>query len=437
MLPTINNVVGYNHIMKIHSAGKQNAWITIANKDGGYKQYQYRIENLTADIVGSWGTVDGYYSQNSFYAPYRRIEYLKELKTLYIDIDIKDGRTAEQVLMELQADYFGQAIPVPNEIVLSGNGLHLKWYINPVPAEKVLPLWSSMQNYLHKQLEEVGSDSASIEPCRVLRFTGTTNSKGNNPVTVMFNEELPRYELRDLQREYLPQIPSDKEKKVKKSVTLEDKEKAQIYFAFRERSLYYNRLLDLNKLLEMRNYNLFFDDGKGCHEIFLFLYRYWTCCYESDTEKALQDSLDINQLFQHPMNEKDVVRATKSAEVMFNKQGNKKAIAEAKAKGFPSAGYRYSNVKLIDLLGITEEEQKNLNTIISREEKQARDTKKKREQRGSVTREEYREEQKRFADKQLHYLRKLLEENPKPKWKDVAKDMGISDRQLRTIRKQL
>ena len=63
-------------------------------------------------------------------------------------------------------------------------------------------------------------------------------------------------------------------------------------------------------------------------------------------------------MFKHPLSEKEVIRATKSAEKVFKDQNK---------------DYKYKNETLINLLEITDEEQKEMQTIISKEEYRRRD----------------------------------------------------------------
>ena len=51
--------------------------------------------------------------------------------------------------------------------------------------------------------------------------------------------------------------------------------------------------------------------------IILFLYRYYLCYFTEDIEKALYDTLELNSMFRHPLSEKEVTRATKSAEKVY------------------------------------------------------------------------------------------------------------------------
>lgn len=98
----------------------------------------------------------------------------------------------------------------------------------------------------------------------------------------------------------------------------------------------------------------------GHREEILFLYRYFTACFTEDTDEALSRSLELNDKFKYPLSEREVIRDTESA-----------------TKAYYKRLYKYSNEKLIELLEITEEEQKQLRTIIGTAEKYRRNNAKR------------------------------------------------------------
>ncbi|MDU7005640.1 DNA-binding response regulator, partial [Clostridium sp.] len=273
----------------------------------------------------------------------RRLENIKELNTLFIDLDYyKTGKTKGQVLMDLEKNYFNQSIPIPNYVIDSGRGMYLIWLINSVPSQ-ALPLWKAVQEYLYKQLKEFGADRQALDATRILRVPGSINSKSKTVVSIL-DEYDYIYDLREIQNGFLPELKPYEKKKGRPS---------QINFIFRERSLYFGRIQDIIKLCELREYNL-----KGHREIILFLYRYYLCSFTEDTQKALNDVLELNSMFRQPLRENEVTRATMSAERCYldkNKQ------------------YKYKNETLIELLEINEEEERYMTIIISKEEYKRRD----------------------------------------------------------------
>ena len=128
------------------------------------------------------------------------------------------------------------------------------------------------------------------------------------------------------------------------------KDKAEIKFINRYLNLHKDRRDDLLKLLEMRNY-----DVEGYREYFLFLIRYYNCFVDiNNSDKLIRD---INDKFKSPLRSYEL-NYTKSAEKAYFKWLLDKRN-----------GYNYYNKTLIKIFDITEDEQKQLKTIISKDEK--------------------------------------------------------------------
>jgi len=342
------------YIEDVH--GRSQGYITRASiVDKNYFQWHYRFRNLKNQEFEVYNT---YISLNTFYKPQRRIENIKELNALYLDLDIYNipktidpylGYTSnwskDSVLYFLEQDYFGlssNSVPTPSFVIDSGRGLYLIWLIEPAPY-KALPLWKAIEEYLYNQLKCWGADRKCLDPTRILRVPDSVNSKTNTTVNIIREYNTDSYSLKFIQENYLPElIPKEKKKgRPKKIVSI-----------YRERSLYIERIHDLIKLCELRNYDL-----RGERECLLFLYRYYTCYFSDDPVEALNNIIDLNNKFVYPLKKREVTNATKSAETAY-KTGKL---------------YKYKNETLIEMLQITKEEQKELSTIIDNEEYKRRD----------------------------------------------------------------
>lgn len=297
--------------------------------------YHFRIDELLKQILTQKNT---FISVNTFFKPERRVENIKELSVFYIDLDCyKLGLTKDYTLGALFELYVNQnVIPEPTRIIDSGNGLYIMWDIKAVPY-KALPLWQALEDKFCNELKTLGTDAKCRDATRVLRVVGSINGKNNELVKIVYNSGLI-YDIHDLKAEYLEEIKeSTKKGRPKKFVAI-----------YRERSLYQARIMDLVKLCELRNYEM-----KGYRELVLFLYRYWLCCFINDTDKALSDTLELNNEFKEPLPEREAVRATKSAERAYNSKDRQ---------------YKYKNETLIKLLDITDLEQEQMSTIFGKKE---------------------------------------------------------------------
>lgn len=322
------------YIDKVH--GNSKGWITRSCIDkNGYSQWHYKYAELKkVDLTGE----NIYITLNTFFKPYRRLESIKELNALFIDLDYyKTKFTKEQIIMNLEENYFNKIIPATNYILDSGRGLALIWLINKVPSQ-ALPLWKAIEEYLYNQLKEFGADRQALDATRILRVPGSINSKSKTVVSII-DEYDYIYDLREIQREYLPELKPKEKKKGRPK---------KINYIYRERSLYYARIQDITKLCELREYDL-----RGQREIILFLYRYYLCSFTEDVQKALEDVLELNSMFIYPLKENEVIRATRSAEKCYLDKNKE---------------YKYKNDTLIELLEITEAEEIEMTTIISNRE---------------------------------------------------------------------
>ena len=369
--------------------GDSKGWITKAeiNKTKEFSQWHYYVEDL---LKQDFDKEDVYISMSKFYKPMRRIENIKELTCNFIDLDTYNTKfTNTQILMNLESNYFNKVIPTPNLIIGSGRGLTLIWLIERVPY-MALPLWKAVQEYLYSQLKEFGADRKALDATRVLRVAGSINSKSGTRVTILEKYEY-KYTLREIQREFLPDLDENRNKKKGRP--------KKVVYVHRERSLYQGRILDLVKLCELRNY-----DVKGHREIILFLYRYYLCYFYEDEQNALEDVLELNKEFIQPLSEKEVIRATGSAEKVF----------KAKDKQ-----YKYKNETLIELLEISEYEQTHMKIIIGKEEYKRRD----------------REYQKNRYLEQLQVQGKLTEKDKISRRRQKIKDLlaeGLSQKEIYT-----
>ena len=389
------------YIEKVH--GNSKGWITRSCIDeNGYSQWHYKYAELKeTDLTGE----NIYITLNTFYKPYRRLECIKELNGVYIDLDYyKTKYTKEQVIMNLESNYFNKIIPATNYILDSGRGLALLWNINKVPS-KALPLWKAIQEYLYKQLKEFGADRQALDATRILRVPGSINSKSKTVVSII-DEYDYIYDLREIQKEYLPELKPKEKKKGRPK---------KINYVYRERSLYFARIQDIIKLCELREYDL-----RGHREIILFLYRYYLCGFTEDVQKALEDVLELNSMFRYPLKENEVIRATMSAEKCYLDKNKE---------------YKYKNDTLIELLEITEYEETYMSTIISKNEYKRRHRE----------REKNRYLEKLKADGKIKEKDKLLQRRIKIKdllaegleQKDICLRLNISKRTYIRDRKYL
>lgn len=364
------------NVISIHNNYHNKNYFTIAIKNFYWEQYYFNsVNEIDIDLTQK----DIYISQNTFSEKSRKSIYLKELRTLYIDIDCyKKNLTKEAVKYFLENDLYGK-IPIPNKLIDSGRGMYYIIYLNDTPAEDI-DKWLLIENYLYEQLEYLGADSSCIDVSRVLRVVGSLNSKSNTRVKVVDKYEYS-YTLDEIIENYIPDDFIDRHNRQNKKEPTKPLETKGVrrkkhssnencITLFTSHNLYYNRIEDIKKLVNIRN-----GDMKGYREVTLFLYRHFLNIFCNDDEEAIEKTIELNNSFTEPLPVSEIIRDTKSA--VLEKTGRK---------------YYYSNDKLIYLLNISEDEQMQLNTIISKQEKQRRNNKqrynKKRDNKGLTKKEQ-------------------------------------------------
>ena len=341
-----------NYINTLHKDSE--GYITVAKMGNRWQQYYFEgINDLSINLKGK----DVYISQNTFNNKSRRLIHLKELKALYIDIDCyKMNLSKEAVKYFMENDLYGQ-IPVPNMLIDSGRGLYYIIFLENTMAEE-LPKWQLVEKYLYEKLKDLGADNKALDATRVLRVTGTVNSKNNSIVKVIDTYDY-QYTLDEIIENYIPEIIEDRKEKQKPKGVRKKGRKKKFVSLFTLYKLYYTRFKDIKKLVEIRNYEM-----TGYREVTLFLLRYFMNVYHGDDDLVMEEILEINNSFTEPLEKDEVFKATLS--------GATRATENV---------YKYSNDKLIKLLDITPLEQKEMATIISKSEKYYRNNKNRRNNR--------------------------------------------------------
>lgn len=117
----------------------------------------------------------------------RSQSHVVALKSLYIDIDVKEGGYADTKTAVLAFRQFldDTGLPKPSAIVASGSGgIHVHWAL-----DRALPRheWQVLANALAKATRDMGlhcDQQCTIDSARILRIPGTFNAKSDPPKPV-------------------------------------------------------------------------------------------------------------------------------------------------------------------------------------------------------------------------------------------------------------
>ena len=324
---------------------------------------------------------DLFCSVNTFYALGKQSgAYTKHLNALVVDLDyyniphLKDLKPYQVVeLMKQDLDY-----PEPSFYTCSGRGLCIVWLLEKTYAtQKSRRFYKQIAETLIDVFKSFGADNKVKDVARVIRLTGTINSKNGKMVKIItdnpyldleeYSQNPIRYELHDLTEFFwgIREVKSSKPKKPKKAT----KKVCKVTKLKNIYSLYCARSNDLERLVELRKDK----PQKGHREQLLFLYRLNLLFSGIEPQKALELTLSLNKQLNDPLDEKEVIKATQSAEdnsmVYFRLKDKYNDNISCSLNEYLGKGgvYIYSNATIIKELEITPLEMEQMETLKNKE----------------------------------------------------------------------
>lgn len=402
----------------------------LAKKNEVVKQDFFRPDQLdqVCQLIGP--ETDLWISQAVFNKQCRRAVHISHLDLNFVDLDFyKDldenawaqGKDEKALAEAIRFFCLENEIPVPSIIVHSGQGLQLKWlYDAPIPR-RALPRWQALENYIVERFKERGSDSQVKDPSRVLRVVDSINTKVNKVVKVIraeMNENgtLRRYNFEYLCESFLPltreeirdrreeKYPTEAPKTTKKKVSGTAKD-------FTYKTLYWGIVEDLRALLRLRG-----GIEVGMREIFtMVMLNYLLLSRVIPPKDLFYEAAELAKEVDPRWNCR-----SESFRTLYKKacQYNKGETVQFAGREYPPL-YTFKVSSLIQLLKITDLEQREMKVLISQEERKRRAVDKRRE-KGMIPRNEYRAQAQVRMDRAKELKRKGLSLS------QIASEMNMS-----------
>ena len=331
------------------------------------KIYNTENNHLREIVEIQQGKEDIYMNVNTTYKPFRVVENIRQFRALYIDLDLKQGDFKTSSVYEVFWLAYEGKIPRPTMVVDSGRGIHLYWRVQNAPYG-ALNTWQQLEDYLYYNLKHLGADLRAIDGARVLRLPGTINSRNKKRCEVIYVDNKTTYTMYDLREQYLD-YKNYKEKGKQLEFTQVKKAKSKVInnAFFNSYSLHMERAADLITLVELRKYNV-----TGYRNMIIHCYAYWRGLIVRDEEQLYKEVLNLNNSFTEPLKENEIKSVCKTilkkVDLFITYENELRIGLKPKlprgTKDKP--GYWYKNQTLIERLDITEEEQRNLKTIIGK-----------------------------------------------------------------------
>ena len=338
---------------------------------------------------------DIYYTPNTYNSPVKRDKkHLWQLNKFYIDIDHKKGTKpidAYEVIIAINKLVENKKIPEPTEYINSGRGIHVYWDIHNCHI-MLLDLWEKIEQYLLQQLKtledsinNIKVDTRVVDPTRILRLKGTTNSRSNTLCYSMQRKEENIYNILDLKKQYIKS--KKKKREYKELIFLPTK---NLY------TLNSSRVEDFKKIVQLRHGNVI-----GYRNTLIMLYSYHYRLFNDITvNELIEEVKSFNKSFNKPYNTKQLISVCRSVNKTV------KHFIEDNTKG-----YKFSNSYIIEALELTEQEQSKMLTIISKEEKYKRKNN-KRTPRNEEGLTQKQQELKELTEKILRKVENQISESP-------------------------
>lgn len=150
-----------------------------------WRQEWFSASQLNVVAEHMRGKHDMFLSQATFVRKQRRAGLIHEINCAFVDLDVyKLGLQPDEQTIELVLETARWAgLPVPTYVTQSGRGLYAKWlFTEPVTATH-LPAWQALQQVILHVFSKLKADPNARDVARVLRLSETINSKTNTEVT--------------------------------------------------------------------------------------------------------------------------------------------------------------------------------------------------------------------------------------------------------------
>ena len=393
---------GAEEAKMFHDSERKGFFSILVDVNGNKRQSAHRLGDMPKVLGLIAPNRDTWLSQAEFFQPNRRIVNLARIGLLFADLDTyrtdwAGGRSPEQLADSVLYFCHQEGIPTPSLLVFSGRGIQAKWLLEGAVPRPALPRWNACQRYLVDRLKEAGADVGAKDASRVLRLIDTVNTKSGEVCRVVHVEsgadgQPVRYNFEYLAEVLLPVARWDIEKQKqerdererRKQLRLIDGGKSDNLRGFSGRQLAWHRLEDLRTLMTLRGGVAEGDRMRHLHWQLNFLLLSGATnsrlmYHEAATlARAIDDGWGYNC--------KELMTLYSKAKQF--EAGEKVSFGD---KEYPAL-YTPRNDTLINLFEITDDEQRELKTIISKGMALERDKDRKQAARraaGAVDRETY------------------------------------------------
>lgn len=429
-----------------HDVDRFGFFSILSKVNGKARQNSFRLTQM-AEVIPLLPTdIDTWMSQCEFIKPDRRVINLARLPLLFVDLDCY-SMTPQKALSSLLWHCDDIGLPHPSITIFSGRGLQVKWFLdNPLPRW-ALPRWDAVQSHLVSCFAMLGADSNAKDASRVLRLVNTTNTKSNQKVQVIhttpnslgqpvrygfeylaellllnsrdfYDKKLNNHPYSDLEKQAIAAARHKREQKRHanlKPVTNTSK-KSKLH-RFSGRQLAWHRLEDIRKLVTIRG-GVY--PKQSMQTLFMSLNFLLLSGATNSTQMYYEAAALAKEFGFGEFNRADEL-STLYAKAKENEAGK---TVTYNGREYPPL-YTPKNSTLIDMFAITNDEQRQLRTIISQDMARERDATSHREKRHATGFTKQSREAYISTNNEKRAMARLLKNRGKSS-RSIAAQLGVS-----------
>ena len=359
-------------------------------------QKMYPIRDLPEVLEFMDRKRNNYISVAEFWSPIRRAVNVKSVEEVFCDLDCQGmkwtiNRSPEALAAIFRFQCQADGLPEPSVINWSGRGLHLKWLLTKPLPQPALARWNAVQDQIIKRFKELGADPKAKDSARVLRVVETINEKNQQLCRTLdyardSDGNVERYDFDYLSEFFLP-YTREEVRAYKEGLKKREKIPHPELGKYTYRTLAWARVCDLRELIKLRGGVI--AEGSRMTMTFAFILLSELALSHIATPgtfwlEAAQVAKEVNPNWSYRSAEfrtlyDKVCAASRGEKVMY--EGRMRTPI-----------YTYKKDRIINLLEITPEEERQLTSLVSDDllhERRMQRQKEVRRAAGVIPREEY------------------------------------------------
>ena len=370
----------------------------------GWSQWGLKEIEINYNLLSSFLTLENLYmTVNNFISPARQNDKCFQITSFYVDLDYYKipkykNKTCEEMISIMRKKGLFKHLE-PSFFVDSGNGMYIYYLLDTTlngQLSNLKYIWSKTEESLIKRFKEFGADSQVSDLARVTRVPGSKNGKTGRIARIIYNttkmynynpyEEIKKYKLKEM-----TDILLDKKEKTAKSERATYRGATVLNWSI---NVAYKRCRDLEKLVEIRG------NCEGTRDFICLLYRHSLLHQNFSEEESLKETIKLAFKMQDfgykNFDEKYIETVTKPVVRYYKNFVQAQQDYSKTDKSITFTKFvkdkkcmLWTNSKMIEKLGITQDEMEHMLTLFNTEEKNRR---RRKNYNSSARKEEYKKD---------------------------------------------